>query len=374
MSLFRNPSKKQIVFLSIIGLLILFRLFLPYIVKTYVNKVLADLDGYKGHVEDIDIWLIRGAYVINELKIDKTGGKVPVPFIYSKTIDLSVEWRALLKGGIKAKVIFGEPVLTFVAGPSKASSQTGAETDWTKPLKKLLPIDINRFEIHNGKIKYNDFHSSPKVDIFINDFDLVATNISNLVGKGEKLPSDLTISGSSIGGGNLSIKGKMNLVKVTPDADINMKFTSIKLTALNDFAKAYGKFDFESGKMDLFSEVAVNDGKVDGYIKPILENVKILNWKEDGNLMQKTWQAAVGLTFDVFKNHPKDQFATKVPLHGNLDKKVETNVVTTIIRVLKNAFVEAYSKSLDNSVSFTKDSDEGEKKFLFFKVKEKGDK
>jgi hypothetical protein len=375
MSVIKKISKKQIIIISIIGMLIIIRLLLPTIVKQYLNKTLANMGEYSGHVSDVDIWLIRGAYVINNLEINKVTGKVPVPFLIAPKIDLAVEWKALLHGAIKAKVTFDDPELNFVAGTTKESSQTGAGTDWTKSIKKLLPMDINKFQIHNGKIKFNDFNASPKVNIFINQFELTATNLSNVVNKEKLLPSELLISGSSIGGGNLSVKGNMNVMKKDPDADLNMKFTNIKLTALNDFAKAYGKFDFEKGKLSIYSEIAVKNGKVVGYIKPVLENVKILNWAKDGpTLMQKIWQAAVGATFEIFKNHPKDRFATKIPIEGNLDKKIDTDIFTTFVRIVKNAFIEAYKKNLDNSVSFNTVSEDKEKKFLFFKVKDKGDK
>ena len=361
-----------IVLTGIVAALIIFRLMLPYIVKTYLNKELADMGSYRGHVEDVDIWLIRGAYVINDFKIEKTGGKVPVPFLIAPKIDLSIEWKALLKGSVKAKVIFKEPVLTFVAGPTKETSQTGAGTNWTKPLHKLLPIDINKLEIHNGKIKYNDFHSTPKVDMYINHLELIATNLSNVENKEQPLPSDLTISGISIGDGNLSINGKINALKEVPDAYINIEFTNINLAGINDFATAYGKFNFENGKMDVFSEMTLkNNGQVDGYVKPILTKVEISNWKEDGNLMQKLWQASIGVTFEVFKNYPKDQFATKIPIEGNIDQKIDTELFPTLFGVLRNAFVEAYKKSIDNSVSFSgkDESDDKKKKFLLFKIK-----
>ena len=378
MAFLQNMSKKKkivtITLSVIIVALIIFRLLLPTIVKNYLNKTLADMGEYSGHVEDVDIWLIRGAYVINGLEINKTTGKVPVPFLVAPKIDLAVEWKALFKGAVKAKVAFFDPVLTFVAGPTKETSQTGADGDWTEALDKLLPIEINRFEIHNGKIKYNDFHASPKVDIFVNQFELLLTNITNVEDKEKALPSDLTVSGSSIGGGNLSILGQVNLLKQVPDADINMKFTDIQLKALNDFAKAYGKFDFEKGKLSIFSEMSVKNSNVQGYVKPVLEDVDVLDWDQDGpTFLQKVWQAAIGTTFAVFKNHRKDRFATKVPIEGKLDDKIDTDIFTTVVRVVKNAFIEAYQKTIDDSVSFNNNGEVKEKKFLFFKVKEKED-
>ncbi|MDF2455912.1 MAG: hypothetical protein K0R51_1905 [Cytophagaceae bacterium] len=346
----RNWGK--ITLLSIVVLLVIARLMLPYFVTKYVNKVLADLDGYTGKIDDVDIALIRGAYVIQGLQIDKTGGNVPVPFVKCEAIDLSVEWRALLHMQVKAEVELEKLVLNFVSGPTKETSQSGKEADWTEALDKLLPIQVNRFAINNGTITYKDFHTDPKANLFLNDLQVVATNLSNIVDKQKALPSSLYVSASSIGNGNLLITGALNVLKKIPDADLNVKFTDVDLTSLNAFTKAYAKFDFEKGQMSLFSEMALADGKIDGYVKPILNKVKVLNWSEEEEpALNKLWQGVIGVTEDVFKNHKKDQFATKVEIHGDLNK-TETDVWDAVINILRNGFIEAFQKKLDESVDY----------------------
>lgn len=84
----------------IIVLLIGFRLVLPYIVKNYVNKVLADIPGYYGHVEDIDLSLITGAYTIKQLYLNKVNADTEIPFLDFERTHISIEWSALFKGRI----------------------------------------------------------------------------------------------------------------------------------------------------------------------------------------------------------------------------------------------------------------------------------
>ena len=52
-------KKRLTVPLIILAILLVARLLLPYFVKNYVNKVLSDIPGYYGHVEDIDISLTQ---------------------------------------------------------------------------------------------------------------------------------------------------------------------------------------------------------------------------------------------------------------------------------------------------------------------------
>jgi hypothetical protein len=340
---------QRITLLSLVLVLITARLVLPYFVTRYVNTVLADLHGYTGKINDIDIALIRGAYVLKGLQIDKVGGKVPVPFLKCETLDLAVEWKALLHLKVKAKVRLEELVLNFVEGPTKESSQSGKEVDWASALDKLLPIDVNRFEVNKGKINYRDFNASPQIDIYLNEVELIATNLSNVVDQQKLLPSALYVSSRSSGGGKLLVTGSLNVMKKFPDADLNLKLTEVDLTAFNGFTQAHAGFDFEKGNLALFSQVAMVDGKIDGYVKPLLRGIKVLKWSEEKEpFTNKLWEGAIGLVIDALKNHQEDQFATKLEIHGDVhDKKID--MWLAVLNVLRNGFIKAFDPKFDHS-------------------------
>src|SRR5262245_2140119 len=105
----KQLSKRAKIIYGILAFLILalviLRLMLPSILLRYVNKQLTLIDGYQGHVDDIDVSLYRGAYTIRGIRLDKTGGKIPVPFFNAESIDLSVEWHALFHGRVVAEIV-----------------------------------------------------------------------------------------------------------------------------------------------------------------------------------------------------------------------------------------------------------------------------
>src|ERR1051325_7617374 len=75
----------------IVVILICIRILMPYVVLHYANKTLAnDMTGYYGHVEDIDILLIRGAYQLKNIYINKLDSNTDkqTPFFQSNLIDL----------------------------------------------------------------------------------------------------------------------------------------------------------------------------------------------------------------------------------------------------------------------------------------------
>lgn len=125
---------------SLIVLLVALHLALPYLVRDYLNDKLADMGDYRGQVADVDLAWWRGAYQINGLKIVKTTGKVPVPFLDAPLIDLSVSWHSLwYDKAVVAEVTFVHPELNFVDGGSKQASQTGQGTDWRQQLENSCP-------------------------------------------------------------------------------------------------------------------------------------------------------------------------------------------------------------------------------------------
>src|SRR3569833_562233 len=124
------------ILLALIIALTIFRLFLPGIVKSYVNKKLNELEGYTGHVEDIDISLYRGAYVIKELTLKKKTDPAKYPFLHIDRTDLSVERRALFQGRLVGEVVLDRPVV-HILNSEKLNEEPSKDT-WTKTVKALM--------------------------------------------------------------------------------------------------------------------------------------------------------------------------------------------------------------------------------------------
>ena len=343
---------KYKVLIAIVVVLIAFRIYLPTLVTNYVNKTLADLDGYTGHIDDVDLHLYRGAYKIIGLEIFNTKEDIDVPFVSAEAIDLSVEWKALFQGEIVGEIVFETMAINFVSNSDEETSQAGEGVDWTEPIKELLPIQINRLAAHNSEIHFQNLTSQPPIDLPLHNIDLEVTNISNSTDTEEPLPSDIRFFANSIGGGNLSLTGGANLLKEIPDLDLNFKFENVNLPALNDFLREYAKIDAERGEFNLYAEFAVNDSQLDGYVKPLLRDVKILTLKDKEDTgLNAVWQGITGFVMEIFENQPKDQFATKVPMQGDLSEP-NTSIVPALWTILRNAFIEALNKSVDDTIEF----------------------
>lgn len=348
-----TKHKKKIIalsLLSVMAVLIAARVALPFVVTDYVNRVLDRIDGYSGSISDVDIHLYRGAYTIHNLKIFKDQGNIPVPFVDIAVTDFSVEWGALFKGAIVGEVVMNTPKLNFATGRSGAS-QTGTDADWTRPIKDLMPLDINRAEINNGVIAYKDFGANPPVDLSITDLNGVVRNLRNVEDKNLALPSHFEGSGRSIGGGELRVVGDTNILKRIPDFDIDAKLEGVSLPAINSYSNDYAGIDFADGTLHIYSELAVKDGQVTGYVKPLARNVTLLDSEQDDDPFNYIWESLASVVIEIFENQPTDQFATRVELEGNLNDP-ETNFWSTLGGIINNAFVRAFTPGTDGTIDF----------------------
>lgn len=363
----RKPVK---ILLIILGILILVRLILPSVVLHYANKTLAGMNGYYGHIEDIDIALIRGAYKIDSIYLNKvdTITQKQTSFFSASEIDLSVEWKALFHGSIVGELIFEKPILKFSKDKVEPKDLRNDSTDFRKLLDDFMPLRVNRFEVNHGQIQYIDQFSSPRVDVTMTDVNVLALNLKNSYDSAVLLPATVQAD-ANIYEGTLDFKLKLNPLADQPTFDMNAELKNTNLVLLNDFFQAYANLDVNKGTFGMYAEVAAKQGAFTGYVKPIVQGLDVYGPEDKkDNIFRKFWEGLAGGASEVLENQPKDQFATKIPFEGRLDDP-KANIWVTITNVLQNAFINALQPSIDNDINIgSVEKKKKEKKTLLQKV------
>jgi hypothetical protein len=366
----KDPKRRHRIrntIIIVVALLVVIRIVLPYFVLKYVNKKLAGLEDYYGHVDDIDLSLYRGAYIIKDLKIlktEKVGKRVDsIPFFKTPAIDLSVQWKALFKGRIVGEIYVESPVLNFVAGKHKDENIKQDTADFRQLVKDLMPLTVNHFEINEGRVHFIDKNSSPKVDASIKNLDVVATNLSNVNKSEKRLPANLVATAEAYEG-KLYLTTDFDGLNKIPTFDLSAKFTDINMVLLNDVLRAYGNFDVKKGKFGLYTEFAAKNGEFGGYVKPAVTDLDVVQWnKEEGNLGQILWETLVGSGLEVVQNQRTEILATKLPISGKFSDP-NVNTWRAISYVLRNAFFNALKPAIDNTINIKKLEEDGKKTFL----------
>ncbi|HYG19298.1 MAG TPA: DUF748 domain-containing protein [Ohtaekwangia sp.] len=356
--------------LIVIAAVIVIRLILPYIILHYANKSLANMEGYYGHIEDIDLAIIRGAYKIDSVylnKVDSVSGK-QTPFLSASVIDLSIEWKALFHGSIVGEAIFESPMIRFTKEKVEPETVRKDSAKFDNLADEFMPLRVNRLEINNGRVQYIDNQSNPKVDVQMTNLQVLALNLKNSYDSAAVLPASIRAS-ANVYDGELTFNMKLNPLAEIATYDMNAEAKDINLVKLNDFFKAYAKIDVNKGKFGLYTEVAAKEGRFEGYVKPLLQDLDVLG-KEDreDNVFRKMWEGLAGGLGEVFENQSKDQVATKIPFRGNVENPT-ANIWYAIVQVLQNAFIQAIQPSIDNEINIASvDTGKKEKKTFLEKI------
>lgn len=361
----KRRKRKWKIIVVILGLLVCVRIAMPYVILHYANEKLANLEGYYGHIDDIDLNLYRGAYVINDIYINNVEEKDTTEFFNAPRIDLSVEWDAIFNGKLVGEVEFESPVIRYTMGKELGKGEVKDDSaNFIQLVNDFMPLRINRFAVMDGEIHYVDLAKNPVVDVPMTAVNIEGTGLTNEKDSTILLPADIKMD-AALYNGKLTINTKLDPLNEIPTFDLNATLTNTDLTNFNNFFRAYANFDVEKGSMSLYCEVAASDGEFTGYVKPLMSDLKVVEiTHEEGSLPQIAWEAFLGGVVEVFSNQPKDQFATKVELNGRFSKP-DVDVVNAIFAVLRNAFIEALKPSLDNDVTIATVHEKNEKQGLF---------
>ena len=331
-------------------LMIAIRAALPYAVKEYVNDTLQGMTAYEGSLQDVDLAIWRGAYGIDGLRIDKRGKRESTPFFSSDRIDFSVEWRSLLRGSIVSEVTFDRANLNLIQARSDEESQTGKGENWQSRLEDLFPFRFNTIEVRDSVVTFRAPGIRTQDALRAAAVNGTVSNLTNVIDANKETFADFLLTARVLGKGTARIDGSIDPLAPEPTFDVDVEVKQVSLPEVNPWLRQYIKADAESGDFELFLEIAAADGKFKGYAKPILQNVDITSTQEHDNALRKLWEGIVEFAANLFENQQQEQVAARIPFSGTIENP-KAGILATVASVIRNAFVSAFARSLEGSIS-----------------------
>jgi hypothetical protein len=341
----RRRGRWVIVLLIVVLLAGVGRAVLPWAVRDYVNRTLGRTPLYEGKIGKVSIHLWRGAYSIDDVRLSKTSGNVPVPLFAAGRVDFAIQWRALTHRKVVGQVVMERPELNFVDAPSESESQSGAGGPWLQMIRDLFPFKINSAVVRDGAVHFRVFQGEAPLDVYLSKVNGTIDNLGNIQDDTTPLVATVQASGLVMDQARLDFKMTLDPFSYRPTFHMVTRLLGLDVTRVNDLALRYGKFDFKRGWLDLVVEAESREGLITGYVKPLFRNLKVFSLKEDlkeDNVFEFFWQALVGAATSLFKNQSRDQFGTVIPFSGDATGKTTLDVLATVGNVLRNAFVRAY--------------------------------
>jgi hypothetical protein len=363
----RRRNKWLLALAIVIVVLVGIRLALEPVLLRYANDKLDALPSYGGHIDDLDLALLRGGYDIKGIEIVKTGAGQPVPFIKADRIEATVEWHSLLRGSLVAEGDLYRPQVNLVKAESEQKSQLGKEVNWVDQFKELFPFRFNTVRIHDGTLTFRAPGIQTKDALVARHIDGSLSNLTNVADSTKETFARFGFTAEVLHGGKAKLDGAIDPLAVKPTFDLNLGLKNVELPQVNPWLTRFIKADAEQGEFELYMELAAADGKFKGYAKPVMRDVNIYSSKEpEKNPLKRVWEGLVDVAAKIVENHQEDQVAARIPLSGTIEKP-NADLFATIGSVLHNAFVSAFARSIEGSISVrsvreSRKDDDGEKK------------
>jgi hypothetical protein len=215
--------------------------------------------------------------------------------------------------------------------------------------RPAVDITVREFDINHGNFTYTDQTSNPNYKLFVNDTDLTLKNLANHQHQG---PADLSLHGKFMGSGDTSIGGDFLASQQGPAFNLKVAMQNTDLPSLNDLLRAYGRFDVASGKLSVYAQVAIKDGNIDGYVKPMFADLEVYNYNKDKKtpVLHQAKEMLIGGASHLFKNRSTQQVASDVDLKGKLTSP-DIDTWQALGQVLRNAFIQAIIPGFDRAVA-----------------------
>ncbi len=345
------PKKTLITVGVIVLVLVGFRLALPHLLVRHINNTMDDLPDYDGRVDSMDLALIAGRVRLHDIELVKRGSGLGIPFTSIPLVNASLDWGALFDGHLVAEVVVHSPRINLVAAVEEADEQLEIAEEWLDLAERLMPVRIDHFRVTDGAVYYLDPTQEPEIEIELTALNVDLRNLANTEGVIEEEFATLEVSTMVMHTGEFRMTVQLDPLSVTPKFNLDAELEHLQLTALNDFLDAYANLTVEEGTFSFFLEVAAEDGRFAGYVRPFLEDVRIVDPDDAGeDLLQFLYESLVEAIRDILESPgEEDVIAARVPFEGEFEDP-EVRVWESIISLLRNAFIESLSRGLEHSI------------------------
>ena len=203
--------------------------------------------------------------------------------------------------------------------------------------KLLLEVDTMRLK--NSQIGFENKRTTPSYRVFISRLSLELEHLSNHAGVQR---SEFHAKGAFMGSGATVVQGRVRSAARPADFDVHLEVEDAKLPDLNDLLEAHAGVDVAEGLISVYTELTVKNGKVDGYIKPLIKDLKIYDRQKDAGkpLQQRVKMHLMQFLANVLKNHSSHAVATVAHISGSTGGP-KTNEWEVIRKLIGNGIAHA---------------------------------
>lgn len=211
-----------------------------------------------------------------------------------------------------------------------------------------LELRMDRIRIVGAELGMVNKAASPEYRLYVTHTRLEIDNLSN---QGKDGVATARATGLFMGSGKAQASARLRPRTKSANFDLALTIEETDMKTMNKLFLASGSFDVTAGLFSLFTEIAVRDGVVDGYVKPLFRNVDIYSRKQDRkkNIFRQMYEGILGGVSWLLENRPREEVATTTRLSGRLSTP-ETSAWEVALGLIQNAFFQAVVPGLERSL------------------------
>lgn len=192
-----------------------------------------------------------------------------------------------------------------------------------------------------------DKTTKPSYRVFLTDVDLTVQNFSNQKREGAGI---VDAKGKFMGGGPATLRAEFHPETKSPNFDLAVRIENTDLRTLNDLLRAKASIDVNRGVFAFYSELNVRNNRVDGYVKPMFQDIDVYDPEQDRDkpLLGKVYEGVVGGIASLLENPKTEDVATKASVSGPIENP-NASTWEILVRLVQNAFFKAILPGLERS-------------------------
>jgi hypothetical protein len=211
-----------------------------------------------------------------------------------------------------------------------------------------LEVRFNNIRFVGAELGMINKAADPQYRLFVTKANLEVNNLGNQTEAGVATGRG---RGLFMGSGKLEARARFQPRGKNANFDLQLEIEETDMKAMNGLFLATGNFDVHAGRFSLFTEIAVRDGVVDGYVKPLFRDIDVYDAKQDKrkNIFRQVYEGILGGLSWLLENQPRDQVATTTRISGRLSNP-DTSTLEVILGLVQNAYFQAILPGLERDI------------------------
>ncbi len=202
-----------------------------------------------------------------------------------------------------------------------------------------LFLRVDTLKLTNAQVGFANHTGKPPYRLFMKGVELKLENLDNHSDHGR---SRFHAQGTFMESGKTVFSGGFLASAKPADFDVRLKVDDARLSDLNPLLLSSAGVDVAQGRLSIYTELAVKNGRIDGYIKPLFKNLKISDRQKDKGkpFVKRVEMHLLQFLAFVLKNHTTQEVATVIRVSGStLDPKADEWEI--IRKLIANGFAHA---------------------------------